>query len=253
MVDQVKQNEGQVLLQPRPKRRLIKGLVLVLGISFLAWELFLFSSVRVLAVRAAGAMGPWAIPLVLHYGVDESEEVRGAVVEVIHHSGPSAAPALLKNLTDPDARRRLMAANLLGGLGPCPDAVPGLSQAARSDPNLEVRGAAIHSLADAGQNDEAAVEPLAALLDDAEGDIRFAAVESLSQLKAKASPAVRALARSLKDADPRVRQGAAEALEQIGPEGREAVPALTEALTDPSPGVRKEAAEALEAIRGSKK
>jgi HEAT repeat protein len=250
MTNSVATDASKVPAQDR-KRRLLKGLILGLGLSLIAWELCQFSLVRLGLVHGLNALGSWTLPLVLRFDLDDSAEIQAAVVQVVRQSGQAALPTLEERLSAPEPRRRHFAAELLGVVGYCPGAVPGLCRLADNDPDPRVRQAAIHSLGEVDRDNDHAIRTLVALLKDNDPDIRRTAVASLGAIGPRAVPAVGALIVTLKDPDPRVRQGSAEALEQIGPDARDAIPALTEALSDPELGVRKEAAEALEAIRGS--
>jgi HEAT repeat protein len=250
MADQTKPDEAKPAPAAPRSSWLVRGPVILLGAVLIVWLLLLFPVVRVLVVRGAGALGTWTVPFVLRFADDESREVKAAVIEVVRQAGPRAAPSLLARLDDDDPRRRQFAANLLGSLGPCPEAVPALAEMAETEPDPKVREVAFHSLVNAGRGDERAVRALAGFLGHDNTDIRFAAADALSKFGPEAAPATLDLAQALKGPCARVRQAAAEALEQIGPAAKEAVPALKEALKgETDPVARKEMAEALEAIQ----
>lgn len=239
---------------PRKKRsRLAVWLVFLLGVLFLGWELYaLIPGVRVAVVNVLGWIGSSAMPLVVGFCEDESRVVRAAAANVLVAAKEEAVPALKQALTQPETRRRRLAADLLGNIGPAAAAaVPALAEAGANDPDLQVRKAAILSLGRVGGQGESAVQALIGLLEDGNVSIRKTALESLAQLGPGAKKAVSAVAKRLKDDNPEVRREAAEVLEQIGPAARAAIPALRAALADPDPGVVREVKEALEALGAS--
>src|SRR5262245_27585411 len=162
MADQAKADEGK----PAAPRTtwLVRGPVLFLGAAFIVWLLFRFPLVRVLVVRGAGAMGTWTVPFVLRFDDDESREVKAAAADVARQAGPRAVPSLLARLDDVNPRRRQFAANLLGCIGPCPEAVPALVEVAETAEGPKEREVAFRSLVNAGRGDERAVHALAGFL-----------------------------------------------------------------------------------------
>ena len=139
---------------------------------------------------------------------------------------PLEAEALVTALTSVDPERRPRAMRLVwivAGRAALP-----LLRRSVGDPNAEVRIAALHVLADAG--DDVAVETARrALASDASPDVRVATIAVLS--RARADERLRSLAQALLDPDPSVRAAAVARL----PDGlgRETLGILTRALQDP--------------------
>jgi len=184
--------------------------------------------------------------------------------------------AALRDLSHPQARVRLQAADSLGHLPA--DADPGLAarvrtglRAALRDDDAEIRYAAALSLGELRDAEAAtalveqmegdghplprqaatialgligqreAVPALLRALQSAPRDVRFQAATSLVQLDPES--AVAPLRRALRDQDAEVRSAAASALGDLG--DRESAPALARLLDDSHPGVRFDAAGSL--------
>lgn len=203
---------------------------------------------------------------------------------------PSAVPVLRQILLRPareggPAEARLIAARLLGKIGPAARAAePELLAAMRdSDPHLP--GVAATSLPKVGIPADKALPALLPLLDtphaavalraiseyraearsilpqlqavlsdrSRESEVRWNAARTLGKIGPDAVAAVPALIEQLQDDDALVREHAAEALGDIGPPASQAVPALVEALSDPVTRVRRDAVRSLGQIGPSAK
>ncbi|MHC4253629.1 MAG: HEAT repeat domain-containing protein, partial [Planctomycetota bacterium] len=178
---------------------------------------------------------------------------------------------------------RLLAANLLGEMGPeAEEAVPSLTAALLST-NTQLQHNAAIALGKIGSTSHGVVAALVELLaEDEDYQSRSAAAKALGMLGPKAKEAVPALARAMADRAHGVRCDAAEAMEKMGPAAagavgdvvrmleheeygirrsaakvlgsigggaKAAIPELTDLLEDPEPMVRKAAAAALDRIR----
>jgi hypothetical protein len=107
------------------------------------------------------------------------------------------------------------------------------------------RAPVIRSVGAFGADAAPAMKELVALLSDPDPEVRGAAVWALSQMGTKAATASLEAAKLLKDADPLVRGFAALALREMGKGAAAAVPGLCAVLQDPAPSVRMAAASAL--------
>ncbi len=110
-----------------------------------------------------------------------------------------------------------------------------LSEALTEKP-LEVRAAAIGSLAKIGPADPKAVAALNTSLQDSDGEIRCLSAIALKSIGPQAAPLVEQLARALNDPVESVRIAAADALGAIGPSASAAAPALGAKLVDKAEG-----------------
>jgi HEAT repeat protein len=125
-------------------------------------------------------------------------------------------------------------------------AVPAVTELLRSGTPAE-RIVAANVLWGMGARGQSAVPDLVVALDDPDPALRAASAMALENMGAAAEAAVPALAKALGDRDPGVRQAAVKALGAIGPRARAALPALTRALRR---GSWPEAQEAVRRIRG---
>jgi HEAT repeat protein len=177
-------------------------------------------------------------------------QVRRAALDTLETLGPDAAPAgaaLVTALADRDKFVRWASARILGRLGPEEGeaVVPPLA-ILLTDPDLDVRLAAIAALERLGPAAKAAVPDLRRTIGSSDAELRVAAIRALASIGgAAASTAVPELIDAMGDADGRVRQIAAQVLGKLGPEARDAATALCRALEDDNPQVQKAAGEAL--------
>ncbi len=129
--------------------------------------------------------------------------------------GKPAVPALARVLEREDKRLRLMAASLLGKVGPdAAGAVPALA-AALGDEDDDVRGAVVHSLGRIGAVRPEVVPALVRALGDSSPWVRRSAVRELGDLGPAAEGAMPALKRLLNDEDFSVRCAARQILEKL--------------------------------------
>jgi len=172
-------------------------------------------------------LGPAAAPAIpdLSDCLDETNTAMHAANILGHYDsigrvalGPEAVPALLKAITNSDARVRGTAANALGLLASEPDVVvPSLLHALK-DSSPEVRAMAARSFG--GYKMEAAtiLPPLIQILDDSNPRVRQSTVWMLGRFRSLASNAVPKLSVLLNDPDDKVRNEATNALKLIVPE-----------------------------------
>ena len=126
-------------------------------------------------VKAFGAAGAPAVPLLIQALGDSDRAVRCAAAEALGKLGdPQAVPPLIQALGDSDWDVRCAAAEALGAIGD-PQAVPALIQALGDD-WYDVRRAAAWALGDLG--DPQAVPPLIQALGDSDWAVRRAAAEA---------------------------------------------------------------------------
>jgi HEAT repeat protein len=118
-----------------------------------------------------------------------------------------------------------------------------------SDPDVQVRRAAVETLETVGEDAAPAAHALVCALGDADVFVRWGAARTLGQIGSVPGVAVvPGLIPLLSDPDADVRVAAAEALGSFGRAAREAVPALTEALRLGTPTLRLAAVQALAGI-----
>ena len=157
---------------------------------------------------------------------------------------PPEPGQLIQDLRSPDPEKSGHARLLLITLGE--PAVPAVTGLLRSGTPAE-RIVAANILWGMGPRGQVAVPDLVATLEDPDPSLRAASAMALENMGAAAEPAVPALAKALSDREPTVRQAAVKALGAIGPAARGALPALTRALRR---GSWPEAQEAVRRIRG---
>lgn len=149
--------------------------------------------------------------------------------------------ALIGVLKDPNVEVRRAAVKSLAGFEDRA-AAAGLRESLQ-DSDAEVRAAAVEGLGD--MHDIASADAIAALLKDPNREVRAHAVESLTDLELTTPPA--GLLDALRDPDAEVRHQAAHAVGHF--EDARAVPTLRGMLDDPNGEVREAAVEALSEIR----
>ena len=149
--------------------------------------------------------------------------------------------ALLSVLKDPDVEVRRAAVRSLANFED-PATVAAFREALH-DSDAEIRSAAVEALGNL--HDAASADAIAALIKDPNKDVRANAIEALTDLELTVAPA--GLLDALRDSDADVRQHAAEAVGHF--EDARAVPQLRIMLDDPNGDVRESAVEALGEIR----
>jgi HEAT repeat protein len=167
-------------------------------------------------------------------------------------AGPRALRALREAIRSDTVKTRVAAVQVLGTIGrDAKAAVPDLAEAARRDPDRDVRIFAAASLGQIGSDAGEAVEPLIEVVRH-EPDLQqvLVAIEALGRIGPAARPAIPVLASIAKNPEHSARVFAALAMWRIGSEGRAQasviVPTLINQLaTDPSPRSRAWAAKVL--------
>ncbi len=181
----------------------------------------------------------------------ERKEGKDSLVEKALFRGLSAAlPALSQSLSDPEPEVRLAAVEVLETLDSDAAAAAGALTKALADPNVFVRWAAARALSNIDPKDaEMAVAPLARVLFDPDFHARMAAAATLEKYGPPAKAAVPEMARAVDVGDAEIRVAVIRALEAVDPrdprEAQPAIPALSKALAHPDVRVRRAAAEAL--------
>jgi HEAT repeat protein len=181
----------------------------------------------------------------------ERGEGKDSPVEKALFRGLSAAlPALSQSLSDPEPEVRLAAVEVLETLDS--DAAPaaGALTKALADPNVFVRWSAARALSNIDPKQaEMAVVPLARVLFDPDFHARMAAAATLEKYGPPAKAAVPEMARAVDVGDAEIRVAVIRALEAVDPrdprDAQPAIPALSKALAHPDVRVRRAAAEAL--------
>ena len=218
--------------------------------------------VRALAARALGRLGEHAGPAVKELAelVSDSEEnVRRDVIRALRKLGEhatEAVPRLIELLRAQESEFyvRQYAAYALGMLGkPATEAVPDLLLLLDSHDEVEVRAAAMRSLAQLWVHaKEAAPElstKLIGLLTSDEWEVRVAAINALVQLATYPSESVpwpaEKIVQMLRDNSRRVRDAAIFAIEGLGASVDEVVPELVKLLRDKAAESRARAAAAV--------
>jgi HEAT repeat protein len=188
-------------------------------------------------------MGVLAVPFLIEALESGKPEIRRHAAQLLGSIGRdarAAVPALIKALSDPDARLRVAAVYTLGRAA----GEHGLAQLRRRS-GLPPR--------DGDEGDATAVPALVAALRDSDQFMRGYAADALASIGPVAKDAVPALLAALND--PRdeehlhARYKAALALAQIGPDAKVALPALVKALGDEERSVRYAAASVLCGMR----
>jgi HEAT repeat protein len=161
-------------------------------------------------------------------------------------------PALLKQLDDKDEAVRLKAAKTLGRMGvDAKDALDALREAARSDPDADVRSVAKQSLQkiqdalseQGGKEIRKVLEPLVKDLKNKRPEYRLKAIEKLAEMGTSAREAGGALVDCIvTDRSQTVREAAIEALEKVDPAVHKHVVTL---LFDSSEQAKRTAVSAL--------
>ena len=167
-------------------------------------------------------------------------------------AGPPAMQALREAIRSDTVKTRAAAVQVLGTIGrDAKAAVADLAEAARRDPDRDVRIFAAASLGQIGSDAGEAVEPLIELVrHEPDLYVILVAIETLGRIGPAAGPAIPDLASIAKNPQHSARVWAALALWRIGSEGRAeasvVVPTLINQLaTDPSPQSRAWAAQVL--------
>jgi len=155
--------------------------------------------------------------------------------------------ALVRQLSDNDARQRSAAACALGELGTAAIAAVSNLCAATTDDERIVRCSAANAIAKMGPEARSAVPALLKLLSDGRNYNEFThASDALERLRVDPLAVLPHLRRHLKHTDARIRAQAALELADKGEAAKEAIPEVVALLRDPEAEVRHYAAWALE-------
>jgi HEAT repeat protein len=184
---------------------------------------------------------------------DENSQVRQAVVEALESLSDAldAGELLRQAASDRVVFVRWTAARALGRsapLKPTPPAVADdVATLARltSDPDPDVRTAALVALAKFGTAAQSATPAVLAAATRGDVEPRVAAVKALPALGTDAERTVPVLIAVLRDPDLRLRRVAAAGLVRFGPDAKAALPELQRAVSSPDPELRLNAAEAI--------
>jgi HEAT repeat protein len=174
-------------------------------------------------------------------------ETRAKAVEGLARTRmPSAAPAIIRCLQDPDEGVRQKAAQVLGWGGiPGNLAVPGLVKSLM-DPKWEVRGTAALSLRDFAPELGDAPQELIGLLQDDSLEVRRIAADVIGEMIIPSNQTIIALTKALNDRSKYVRSAAANSLGKLASKNDTvAVTPLVELLKDNESIVRQQGAWAL--------
>ena len=189
-----------------------------------------------LSSAGKSAVSPALEPALSGLSSSNAFERANAVKALRASHDSAAAPALLKQIDDPDQAVGLYTAQALGELTPA-GLLPEL-RAALSDRNPDVRWRAAMALGEL--RDAGAVSGLTLALRDGEPLVQRMAGEALAKIGGRA--ATTALIAALDSAQESTAQAAMAAMESMG---EDAVPALGNALTAPQARTRLNAAVVL--------
>jgi HEAT repeat protein len=171
------------------------------------------------------------------------------ILEAVGSAAESAAPAIVRQLSDSNQFVRWAAARALAKIGPADaeHAVPALTQML-SDPDSDLQIIAATALAMYGPAASSALLPLTAALASENPALRVVALHALDRIGPDAAPALAAIRDALEDRDTQVRASAARLLGKFGPSARDSLNSLHSRLDDSSPAVRSAAQEAMRRI-----
>ena len=187
--------------------------------------------------RGIGDTG-WGMRL-LTLSRDTDARLRLAAAAVLGGLGASSAPALdrLLELTRDEAWGvRLAAAAVLGGLGVSSAPVLDRFRELTRDEVWDVQRAAADALVGLAASSARALDRLLELIRDESWYVQQAAAEALVGLGASSAPALDRLRELTRDEDPRVREAAARALVGLGAWAAPALDRLLELIRDEDPG-----------------
>jgi HEAT repeat protein len=202
---------------------------------------------RTFASYALARMRPSAVPALLAALDDPDPRIRVAIIGAIRgmeHPPADALPAIAARLTDGDGDVRVQAADALGRFG-AKAVAPAVT--ALADDDAAVRASAASALRQIGAPARDRAPDLRGHVSDSEARVRLSAVSALAAIRADDAETVRALIAALGDSDPTVRVGAILALERLG-KSADARPELVRAAQDANAVVRTTATESLAAL-----
>ncbi|NKB66625.1 MAG: phytanoyl-CoA dioxygenase [Candidatus Latescibacteria bacterium] len=194
---------------------------------------------------ANGAIGAADQAHLLRALESESEAAGQAAAYALGRAGEAAVGPLVDCLRSESEQLRRNAGYGLAAAGEA--AVEALAQSC-ADADLEVRRAAVDSLADMGRPGAAAVGALQRALTDESDKVRGHAAEALGALGPLPQAGLEGLAGALTDQDEWVRRNAALGLARQGAAAEAVQPAVAAALDDDNRYVSAKAAKTLERI-----
>jgi HEAT repeat protein len=161
--------------------------------------------------------------------------VQNYACEALQKIGPAAVPSLLKEMKNPRAEVRELAAKALGKIKPATKETNAAIMEAINDGSEKVRRQAIDSMA----NLDPPLETITPVLQrvfrtDPDDWVRYTALQTYDTLHRERNDAQVILIEALKDKKPDIRSLAAQLLGNYGGKAKSAVPNLTEALDDNS-------------------
>ena len=224
-------------------KRLVIGVVIVLGIILVCVELFFLSpAVRCVCISGAERVG--ADDFLTSRLSDRDLKVRTDATDALVRRGARAVPALVELLNDEEPGNRGIAASTLAKIGPAAsEAIPTLLKTAVEDEDEGVQEKAGQALGIVACGHPKTVLELLAMLESSNDANRLAAIRAAACLDD--TRAVAPLIGSLKHSNSKVREEAAESLGQLKSLAIPALPTLIELIGDPVPEVKSEARQAI--------
>lgn len=206
------------------------------------------------ALGNAGESAADAIPQIRRLLHDDNDDVRASASRALGQilPGEEQAPvnfsALVAQLDDEDKSVRYHTVRALRKTG-SPDEVIPLLRSKLTDPESDVRHAAIDELAEIGPEAAVAIPDLIAIIQDPSSRDKSDAAQALGKMGIVVEGVIPALCLALKDEDRFVRWFAGNSLKELGANAAEAAIELGEVgLHDNNPDVRRKALSALGAM-----
>jgi HEAT repeat protein len=203
-------------------------------------------SVKCLQTIGGGAVTPLAAAL-----TDPSISVRLVAARALGELGPVSAPAfsaLISVVGDSDPRVRATALGALVSTRAQTAAAASRVQAGLKDSSPIVRAAAAQLVPHLGDQTRALAPALLATLNDPDPAVRLAVVDALPSIGAAAEPAIGSLLQLLPQANPQTRARIFSVFAGIGPKAKAALPEVRNALRDQDAGIRAAALAAFAKI-----
>jgi HEAT repeat protein len=198
-------------------------------------------SARSHAIRALGAAGKIAVPLLADALKNDNPKIRSAAAEALSKIGTDAVealPVLIEALDDPDWEVRQQVANALGSMGPKAEPAVGALAKMLRDGQQQSR----EFRARMGNRAIRSVQP-------SEYQPLCAVAAALGNIGLDTREAASALTLALQYDHRSLRNTANDAIIKIGPKGDYMVSALKECLKDPDEGTRNAASSLLHRMR----
>ena len=177
-------------------------------------------------------LGPAAVPA-LTQGLWADSATRRACIAFLGAIGAdarSAAPSLVRLLTDESPETRASAARALGSLG-AHSAIPALIKALE-DKSAPVQLGAVGSLISLGASAETVLPVITTALRAEQAEETYTAAKLLGDLGPEAAPAVPMVNNDLPGADPLLTALLADAIGRVGPAAKDVLPVLKTKLLE---------------------